>query len=206
MRFCSFLMLFLLVAAPAFCADDYSSVIDVDVTDSSAAVAREKAMAQANRQALDNAAASFASEAGMKIVHSLSSEQIQYFIKEATVLEEKSSNVRYIAKLKVTVRNDILRQYLQEKGVADYDFAKNLNVLYSFSRLADWLSVEKRIKTIAAVEGVQTIAMTPNKVQFKIEYSGDVDALLQTMAAHNLNLRKNGNIYVLSLSDYSLGE
>ena len=208
MRFCSCLVLFLFIfSGTAFSADeDYSSVIDVDVTDTSAAVAREKAMAQANRQALNNAAANFANEEGLHIIHSLSGEQIQYFIKEATVLEEKSSDVRYIAKLKVTVHKNILRQYLQEKGVSEYNFSNEINVLYNFANLADWIAVEKRIRTIAVVENVHTIAMTQNKVQFKIEYSGDIDALLQTMSSHNLVMKKNGNIYFLTSSDFDLGE
>ena len=40
-----------------------------------------------------------------------------YFIKETTVLEEKASNVRYLAKLRITANDRLLRQYLQEKNV-----------------------------------------------------------------------------------------
>ncbi len=198
MKICNFLFLLVLFACPAVAADDYFSIVDVDVTDVNAAVAREKAMAQANRKALDEAAANYTDSKGMEIIRGLSNEQILYFIKEATVLEEKSSDVRYIAKLKVSVQNNILRQYLQEKGVSDYNYSNNINVIYVFDRLANWVAAEKRIKTIAAVENVETIAMTPRKVQFKIEYSGGLESLEETMRAHNLALQKSGNIYILT--------
>ena len=195
-----FLFLLTMFASSAMAADDYFSIVDVDVTDVNAAVAREKAMAQANRKAVNEAAANYTDSKGMDIVYGLSGEQILYFIKEATVLEEKSSDVRYIAKLKVTVQNNILRQYLQEKGVSEYGNSNEINVIYVFDKLANWVAVEKRIKTIAAVEGVKTIAMTPRKVQLKIEYSGPLESLEQTMNAHNLALQKSGNIYILTTS------
>ena len=195
-----FLFLLAIIAFPAMAADDFFSIVDVDVTDVNASVAKEKAMAQANRKALDEAAQNYTDSKGMEIVRGLSGEQVLYFIKEATVLEEKSSDVRYIAKLKVTVHNNILRQYLQEKGVSDYNYSNNINVIYVFDRLANWVAVEKRLKTIAAVENVKTIAMTPKKVQFKIEYSGALESLEQTMKMHNLVLSKHDNIYILTTS------
>jgi len=195
-----FLFLLTMFAFPVTAADDFFSIVDVDVTDVNASVAKEKAMAQANRKALDEAAQNYTDSKGMEIVRGLSGEQVLYFIKEATVLEEKSSDVRYIAKLKVTVHNNILRQYLQEKGVSDYNYSNNINVIYVFDSLANWVAVEKRLKTIAAVENVKIIAMTPKKVQFKIEYSGALESLEQTMKMHNLVLSKHDNIYILTTS------
>lgn len=200
MKIRSFLFLLTMFAFPVMAADDFFSIVDVDVTDVNASVAKEKAMAQANRKALDEAAQNYTDSKGMEIVRGLSGEQVLYFIKEATVLEEKFSDVRYIAKLKVTVHNNILRQYLQEKGVSDYNYSNNINVIYVFDRLANWVAVEKRLKTIAAVENVKTIAMTPKKVQFKIEYSGALESLEQTMKMHNLVLSKHDNIYILTTS------
>ncbi|MBP5399829.1 MAG: hypothetical protein J6Y53_05405 [Alphaproteobacteria bacterium] len=200
MKIRCFLFLLTMFAFPAMAADDYFSIVDVDVTDVNAAVAREKAMAQANRKAVNEAAENFTDSRGMEVVYGLSGEQISYFIKEATVLEEKSSDVRYIAKLKVKVQNDILRQYLQEKGLSEYGNSNEINVIYVFDKLANWVAVEKRIKTIAAVEDVKTIAMTPNKVQFKVEYSGGLESLEQTMSAHNLALQRNDNVYILTTS------
>ena len=198
MKICYFLFWLTVFAFPGAAADNYFSIVDVDVTDVNAAVAREKAMAQANRTAVNEAAAKYTDSKGMELVHSLSSEQILYFVKEATVLEEKSSNVRYIAELKVTVQDELLRQYLQEKGVSEYGNSNEINVIYLFDTLADWVATEKKLKTIAGIENIKIIGMTFRKAQFKLEYSGILDNLVETMRLRHLNMQKNGNIYILT--------
>ena len=105
------LFLALMFAFPANAYEDYSSIVNVDVTDVNAATAKEKAMLDANRRALNEVTPKLANQAGIDLINSLSNEQVAYFIKDATVLEEKSSDVRYIASLKMTIQDDILRQY-----------------------------------------------------------------------------------------------
>ncbi len=178
--------------------DKYSYVVNVDVTDINAAVAREKAMMQANRQALNNAAPEFTDERGFAILNNLSNEQVSYFIKEATVLEEKSSDVRYLANLKITVRDDILRQYLQEKGVSEELPLTSVDTLYIFTNLSEWIDVQKKIKNIKNVEDVELVAMARQKVQFRIIYRGEATSLEHDVANIGLMLRKSGNIYILS--------
>ncbi len=198
MKIRCFLFLLTMFAFPAMAADNYFSIVDVDVTDVNAAVAREKAMAQANRRAVNEAAEKFTDSKGMEVVHGLSGEQIMYFIKEATVLEEKSSDVRYIAQLKVTVQNDVLRQYLQEKGLSEYGNSQEINVIYLFDTLSDWIATEKKMKTIAAIENIKIIGMTFRKAQFKLEYSGSLENLEESMRLLHLNMQRNGNIYILT--------
>ena len=86
-----FLMMSIFFTLPAKAAEDYGTVVSVDVSDVNAAVAKEKAMAQANREALNNVASQFVSSEGLAVLNALNDEQVAYFIKEATVLSEKSS-------------------------------------------------------------------------------------------------------------------
>lgn len=118
MRKLAFLTFFLLTVAslPVYAAP-YSTELNVDVTAENAAVAREKAMNQATRQAVYNVAASFTGADGLQLLGKMSNEQLLYFIVETTVLEEKSSNVRYMARLNVAVDGPLLKQYLQEKNI-----------------------------------------------------------------------------------------
>lgn len=46
------IVLSLLFSFPAYSSQEYSSIVHVDISDESAAIAKEKAFAQANRQAL----------------------------------------------------------------------------------------------------------------------------------------------------------
>lgn len=104
-------------AAAAATPSAYFADVTVDVTADNAATARERAMQQANRQAVTAIAANFTTREGLGVLNKLSNDQLLNFIKETTVLEEKASNVRYLAKLRITANDRLLRQYLQEKNV-----------------------------------------------------------------------------------------
>ncbi len=95
----------------------YSADVSVDVTAENAATARDIAMSRANRQAITAIAANFTTREGLSVLNKLNDDQLLNFIKETTVLEEKTSSVRYMAKLRITANDQILRQYLQEKNV-----------------------------------------------------------------------------------------
>ena len=95
----------------------YSADVTVDVTADNASAARELAMRRANRQAVSAIAANFTTREGVTVLNKLTDDQLLNFIRETTVLEEKTSNVRYLAKLRITANDKILRQYLQEKNV-----------------------------------------------------------------------------------------
>nr|QIM10254.1 hypothetical protein PlAlph_0080 [uncultured Alphaproteobacteria bacterium] len=190
-------VMFLAVAAPVKAAEVYGSIVNVDVSDVNAAAAKEKAMAQANREALNHVAPQVASPEGIELLNSLSDDQILYFIKEAMVLSEKSSDVRYIASLKITIQDNVLRQYLAEKGVAEELPRGTIDALYIFPALSDWLIVEKKVNALKGVDMIETVAMTRRKVQFRISYSGSFDDLQQSLKGLNLSLGQNGSIYVL---------
>lgn len=194
-----FLIMFLAAAVPVRAAEVYGSIVNVDVSDVNAAAAKEKAMAQANREALNYVAPLMASPEGVELLRSLDDNQILYFIKEATVLSEKSSDVRYIASLKVVVQDAVLRQYLAEKGVAKELEKGTIDALYIFPALSNWLEVERKMNALGNVEAVETVAMTRRKVQFRIAYSGSFEDLQQGLSGLNLTLRQNGNIYVLGI-------
>lgn len=191
------LSLLLLFAFPANAYEEYSSIVNVDVTDVDAAAAKEKAMLDANRRALNNVAPMLANQAGVELINSLSNEQIAYFIKDATVLEEKSSDVRYIASLKITIQDDILRQYLEEKGVAEELSGESIAVLYVFPNLSSWLNVEKQLKSARNVENIETIAMSNNTVQFRINYLGSLEELTRNLETSGFSLYSSDGLYIL---------
>ena len=197
------LFLALMFAFPANAYEDYSSIVNVDVTDVNAATAKEKAMLDANRRALNEVTPKLANQAGIDLINSLSNEQVAYFIKDATVLEEKSSDVRYIASLKITIQDDILRQYLEEKGVAEELSGESIDVLYVFPTLSSWLNVEKQLKSARNVENIETIAMSNNKVQFKINFLGSLDELSRNLENSGFSLHSGDGLYILKSIDTS---
>lgn len=94
----------------------YDVEMRIDITAENASSAREKGMSDANRQAVMTVASRLTTAEGTKVLDHLNNNQILNFIKEVTIEEEKVSDIRYMAKLKITINADILKAYLSEKN------------------------------------------------------------------------------------------
>ena len=102
----------------AAAADERFSVdINVDVTDINASAAREKAMNEANKAAVLAVVRRISTAEGVTRMSALNANQLITFIKEVSVIEEKSSPVRYIAQLRIVLNEDILKQYMKERDI-----------------------------------------------------------------------------------------
>ena len=119
MRHLCLIMLFCLglLVRPVMAADLYAVDVLVDVTDVNASVAREKAMAEANRQAFELVLKKITTPDNVAQVMTLNDNQILNFIKEVAVLSEKSSNVRYMAELRIKLNEEIVKRYMAEKQI-----------------------------------------------------------------------------------------
>lgn len=104
-------------ARPVAAADLYAVEVLADVTDVNASVAREKAMAAANRQAFELVLKKITTPEHVAQIMTLNDNQILNFIKEVSVLSEKSSNVRYIAELRVKLNEAVVKRYMSEKQI-----------------------------------------------------------------------------------------
>ncbi len=100
------------VAKPLFEAD-----VNVDVTADNVVEAKKQAMNKARRDALNEVLLSISSNQSVQELDKLNDNQIQHFIAGVMVLMEKSSNVRYIADLRVTVNEDVLKAYMAENNL-----------------------------------------------------------------------------------------
>ena len=100
-------------------AEDGRFVVDVsvDVTDKSASIARERAMAEANRAAFVEVVGKITDTQGASKLSAMPVEHLVNFIKEVAVLDEKSSAVRYIATLRITFNQDLLKTYMHEQNI-----------------------------------------------------------------------------------------
>lgn len=118
-RFLFLLSLFCSLLSQPAAAEDmslYDADISVDVTAATASAARETAMNEANRQAVMTVARRLTTAEGASVLNHLNNNQILNFIKEVTVGEEKVSDIRYIANLKITINAEIIKAYLSEKN------------------------------------------------------------------------------------------
>ncbi len=131
-----FLFLFLCLAvfaagikkAAADNGGNYTAEVRIDITSDNAANARDKGMKEAYRSAFMAVASRTTNEEGLARLENLTDEQLINFIKEATVVSEKASDVRYIATLRITINNDLLKTFMQEQNI-NYVVTSPSNVL-----------------------------------------------------------------------------
>ena len=96
---------------------NYSSKIAVDVTASDSSTARQIAMNEANRRALTSVIRRLSTTEAVSKVESLTDAEILNFIQETSVVSEKTSPVRYMATLNVTINENLLKAYMREQGI-----------------------------------------------------------------------------------------
>lgn len=95
----------------------YQADVSVDVTANTVAEAKKQAMNKAIRDGLNNVILSVSTQATVDEVNKLNDNQIQHFISEMMVLMEKTSDVRYIADLRISINEEVLNAYIQENNL-----------------------------------------------------------------------------------------
>ena len=115
--FCGLLLCVKSINAAAQEPNRYTAEVNIDITAANAAEARDKGMKQAYRSAFLAIAGKSTTEEGMKNLSALTDEQLLNFISEAEVVSEKTSDVRYIATLKIQINDELLKTYMQEQNL-----------------------------------------------------------------------------------------
>ena len=184
----------------------YTVNINVDVTDVNAAAAREKAMNSAYRQAFDIVVRKLTTAQDAAQLSTMSDAQIVNFVKEISVVSEKSSNVRYIADLQVTLNEQVLKAYLQEKDIQTAVADKSKIVVVPIFRAFEsdkpllwepqnlWLEAwQKR----PVYESLIEIVPLPDTPISKAEISAEQASVYDTAALQEVALNNNANdVYV----------
>lgn len=116
-KFIGTLVCFVGFSVSALAASQYEADVRVDVTAETVTEAKKQAMAKATRDALTQVVQSVSTEKSMQAFEDLNDNQLQHFISGVMVLMEKSSDVRYIAELRVSVNKDVLKAYLEENDL-----------------------------------------------------------------------------------------
>lgn len=95
----------------------YEADVRVDVTAETVAEAKQQAMAKAVRDALSEVLLTVSTEKSVQKINELNDNQLQHFISGVMVLMEKSSDVRYIAELRISIDEDVLKAYMAENDM-----------------------------------------------------------------------------------------
>lgn len=181
----------------------YTVDVKVDVTDVNASEAREKAMNSANRQAFEIIVKKITTSGQASELLRLSDKQILNFIKEMAVISEKSSNVRYIADLQVTVNEDILKSYLSEKEIKTVVEAASKVVIvpvfrnYESDKPLLWEENNPWRKAWESNPPRNSL-VTVNSLKYMPEVTADAALAYDSVALETVRLNNNANdVYVL---------
>ena len=203
---CALLLSFSLAHVAAAQESIYTVNISVDVTDVNAAQAREKAMQSAYRQAFETVVRKLTTSQDAAALNKLTNEQIVNFVKEVSVVSEKSSDVRYIAELKVAISEPLLKAYLQEKEIQTAVPDKSKVVVIPLFREFEsdqpklwendnpWMLAWQKAPVNDALIDIEAIAATPVS---QAEISAEQAQVYDNAALQEVALNNNANdVYV----------
>ncbi len=95
----------------------YEADVSVDITAKTVTEAKQKAISKAMRDGLNEVILGISTEESVKEVNKLNDNQLQHFITGVMVLKEKTSDVRYIADLRISVDEQLLKAYMAENNL-----------------------------------------------------------------------------------------
>ena len=199
-RFFIYLLVCFQFIGAASAADERFSVdINVDVTDVNASTAREKAMSEANKAAVLAVTKRISTADGVARMSTLNENQLVNFIKEVSVIDEKTSPIRYIAHLRIVLNEDILKQYMKEREIpllltgsgkiivipVFREFSSDKPLLWESTNL--WKAAWNNSENISAISiiPIQDNAFNYATINAEKALALDGEALSKLIRAHN---------------------
>ena len=87
---------------------------------------------------------------------------------------------------------------IQEQNFASDTSRQELIGMFSYQKLSDWIKTENQLKNIPQISSVKIEAMGKGKVQFRLEYMGQLSNLSTALKAYRLNLQDMNGYYHLT--------
>lgn len=116
-KFLLSLLLMTGISATCYAAPKYEADVSVDITAKTVSEAKQKAISKAMRDALSEVVLEISTDKSVKEINKLNDNQLEHFITGVMVLMEKTSDVRYIADLRISVDEKILKAYMAENNM-----------------------------------------------------------------------------------------
>ena len=95
---------------------------------------------------------------------------------------------------------DQLEQWKRRTQLS-FDVDTNLSAQVPLSGLADWLSIRQRLNASAMVRSIKLQGISRQDAQVVIDYLGDADSLVISLAQADLQLSLVDGFWILRLAD-----
>jgi len=119
MKFRAILIAMFFFAFAAKAEVSFEAGVIVEAEAENAAAARKEALRKANREAFLKVADRLVSPQNVAELNKLTDDQLLHFIREVSVVAEKSGSKSYRADLNVTINGELLKQYMQENNMLE---------------------------------------------------------------------------------------
>lgn len=119
MKFWSLLGLLMLLPAVAGADVSFEAGVNVATEAENASLAKEEAMKKANREAFLKVASRLTTKANVDKLNELTDDQLLHFIREVSVVAERSGSKTYQADLNIKINENLLKQYMQENEMLE---------------------------------------------------------------------------------------
>ena len=91
----------------------------------------------------------------------------------------------------------IEKNVLSQQDTPALPQTSEITVLFPFADISDWIAAENKIKAVEQVNSIEVQALSPGKTQFKINYTGELDDLLNGVKSSGYLLEESGNYMIL---------
>jgi len=199
-------------------AETYLTIdnVPVDVTAKNAAAARDSAIAVAQSKAFDQLIKQVVSNPSDQARLHPSQEQIESFVQDFGVDNERASTVRYIGLYSVRFKASLINKYLSDSGVTPGNEqalqpdsgasgaaeaaavpqvtgpVTSYAIALPIGSITDWVRLHGQLAGIQGVARVSLDALTHDSAAVTVDFAGDLSALQGALAGGGYALVQNG--------------
>ena len=105
--------------------------------------------------------------------------------------EEGLPNQKALFKAGVDAATDWVDDLWKSKVLVKYGFASTISARGVLHQISDWLIMQKQLEKVNLVRGVNLKSITINEVDLEIEFAGDAQQLVLSLAQQGLLLTQN---------------
>jgi hypothetical protein len=208
----------LFLAAGAASAETYLTIenVPVDVTAKNAEAARDSAIAVAQAKAFEQLIKQVVGNPSDQARLHPSQEQIESFVQDFGVEDERASTVRYIGLYSVRFKASLINKYLSDSGVTPANEQSlqpdsgasgaaeaaatqqvtgpvtSYAIALPVGGITDWVRLHGLLAGIQGVARVSLDALTHDNAAVTVDFAGDLSALQGALAGGGYALVQNG--------------
>lgn len=182
------------------------SGIPVDVTAADASTARDQAIVDGQRAALQKLVENMMGAEKAKQIPLPSDDEISAMVQDFEVENERVSSVRYVGSLTYRFLSDPVDRLVGRAPAGTLDTTtmpmpagpvRTITAKVPISGLEQWMEVRSKLVGVPLLHRADVRYLAPDEGKIDLVFSGEPAQLMQALAQHQLQLTQNGPDWML---------